>query len=148
MTLIGSFEDTESYDLLANGSIITYKQNPLIIKIASMEGDPYTLYLRVFFENDPKKDYQETRLEIDGEYLNLILINYNGPVAKGNDSPIRVGIAGTSKENIDTEIYLNFKVIGSEGSGDKLFFYTLYGVPKEVKTTKKSSPRKRKDTKA
>ena len=144
-SLINSFQDTEDYDILGNGSIITYNQKPIVIKIASDHNDPYTLYLRVKFETNKKLDYTEAIFKSDEDQLVLSLINYGTSIDQGNPKPIKVGVAGSSENSIDRDIYLNFRILGLGDDKDKVFFYTLYGVKrnKTKKIVKKTVNRKK-----
>lgn len=106
-----------SMDIIASGTIINFKRQPIEIIIPSPDRD-----MKLIFEfNDTTGNIipQTEKNLIDTKSLHIIFYNFKSPLGTGNSEPVYLGtVAGR-------ELYLNYRIYHLEGS-DKTLQYTFY----------------------
>jgi hypothetical protein len=139
------FIDTDEYNIIGNGSIITFNDQPLRIEVESIQHLEISapLYLEVFFETRSQKKTRSFSFEVKDNVLELHLENYDAVVGAGNAKPIKVGYSEFT-DGSAFDVYLNFRIISPVASdNNKLFFYTLYEKQVKTATSKKVSTKTR-----
>ncbi|OGZ72600.1 MAG: hypothetical protein A2908_03605 [Candidatus Staskawiczbacteria bacterium RIFCSPLOWO2_01_FULL_38_12b] len=113
---------TGDYEVLANGSVISYGRTPIEIKFKTKEiiGSEDDLCLVFTFHDDESKNPRiETQVTSDAKKLELKLFNFNSSIDIGNVSPLMIG-----KTNDEKQIALNYR---SRKVGDSWNLeYTIY----------------------
>jgi len=102
-------------EILASGSVITFRSEPLRIRFAG-------LALVLKFQTDDKKKGTRMHGHADGKELQLTLTNFNSPLGSGTSEPIRIGTLGGKN------LYLNFRVYALNNAADKTVHYTIYAL--------------------
>lgn len=117
-----TIEDGENYKIVGSGTVFSFRQEPIKIKIATGESE---LDLEFKFEKGSNdSDKPTARAEVEGTTLKIRLFNYDNLLGSGTKQPLRLGFIG--KE----DIYINFRVYGGgDTDSDKLLHFTIYMVP-------------------
>lgn len=101
--------------VVASGSVINFKGNPLRISVQELDFD-----LVFEFMDEETSDESRIRITPDRGDARLTLINFKSTLGSGLKEPIHLG----TSENRD--VYLQLRVYAAGSAPDKLLHYTVY----------------------
>jgi len=119
-------EPTDGYEVVGSGSVFTFYQKPIKIKIEESDPKENDMYILFKFLDDISTTEPDVKTTVDDSTIIISLVNYNNVLGTGTKDPFRIGTSG------DNYLYLHFRVYGATEKSDKLLHYTIFTQKKSI----------------
>ena len=124
-----------NYEVVGNGSFITYNNEPFELVITRTDEPPSELPLTIsvsFSSENTESDASSYKAEVKDNTLFLTLVNHNNVLGTGSIDPWQIGTFGSKN------LFFHYRVYGNTESLSKVFIYSIFSTPiKETPEEKK-----------
>jgi hypothetical protein len=111
--------DSQNHHIVANGSVISFNEDPLTLSIP-LEGEDLSFIFSFKSDlTDASKPYVKV-IPLSGKSLELQLVNFDFELGMGNIDPIEVGALNNQG------LFLNYRIYALADSPCRLLHYTFY----------------------